>query len=409
MDDRTYLTEHLPATLDFLHRMVDINTFTANAAGVNRLAALTAETFASLGFQAEFVPSTNPAFGKHLFLSNHPAGFDGPSVALISHMDTVFPPEEEAANDFHWQPEGDRIYGPGTNDIKGGTAMIHLVLGALRTLHPQVFERVRWVVCLDASEETLSDDFGRLCIERLPQERTLAALVYEGGTPSPAGWPLVTARKGRAEFRLTATGRGAHAGNYHHQGANAIVQMAHTILKIASFTDYTQKITFTPGVIQGGSVVNRVPHAAELLVEMRAFDPAVFEAGFQKMLALDGTSDLSSADGFPAQVQVELLARNVPWPPNPATQGLYDLWSAAAAEHGLTVLQEQRGGLSDGNLLWQRYPVLDGLGPSGENAHCSQRSPDGSKQPEYVLPDSFLPKALMNITALLKLTQGKAG
>ena len=42
------------------------------------------------------------------------------SIALVSHLDTVFPPEEEARNGFHWQPDGDRIYGPGTHDIKGG-------------------------------------------------------------------------------------------------------------------------------------------------------------------------------------------------------------------------------------------------------------------------------------------------
>ena len=42
---------------------------------------------------------------------------------------------------------------------------------------------------------------------------------------------------------------------------------------IASFTDYSQQITFNVGVVNGGSVVNRVPHHAEALVEMRAFSP----------------------------------------------------------------------------------------------------------------------------------------
>ncbi|MFM8322409.1 MAG: M20/M25/M40 family metallo-hydrolase, partial [Chloroflexota bacterium] len=247
MNYRAYLIAHLPETLDLLRQMVEINTFTYNAAGVTRLARFSAEAFAGLGLQAELVPSVNPQFGQHAFLSNHPLDWDGPSIALISHLDTVFPPEEEAANDFHWRVDGDRIYGPGTNDIKGGTALIHLALSALKALHPQQFEAVRWLVCLDASEETLSDDFGRLCIERLPQERTLACLVFEGGTPRGGTYPVVVARKGRAEFRVTASGRGAHAGNYHHQGANAVVQMAHTIQKIAGFTDYANKITFTPG------------------------------------------------------------------------------------------------------------------------------------------------------------------
>jgi len=48
----------------------------------------------------------------------------------------------------------------------------------------------------------------------------------------------------------------------------------------------------------------------------------------------------------------------------------------------------------------QRGPTLDGLGPSGDCDHCSERSADGSKVPEYVLPGSFVPKAELNIRAL---------
>jgi len=405
MDYRAYLTDRLPATLELLRQMVEINSFTANSAGVTRLAEFTAQAFAGLGFTPEYVPSVNPAFGQHLFLCNQPPDFNGPSVALISHLDTVFSPEEEIDNDFCWRVEGDKIYGPGTEDIKGGTAMIYMVLDTLHAFHPDLFQGVRWLICLDASEETLSDDFGQLCIERLPEASTLACLVFESGTPNPTSWPLVVARKGRAEFRVTTQGRGAHAGNYHHLGANALVQMAHTILQIASFTDYAKKITFNPGVLHGGSVVNRVPHAAELAVEMRAFDPDVYEAGIQKMLALNQTSQVSSSDGFTCRVQVEAITRNVPWPPNPGTQRLYDLWTEAAAELDGRVVPEQRGGLSDGNLLWRRYPTLDGLGPAGDNAHCSERSADGSKEPEYVLISSFVPKALFNLVAIQKLVE----
>ncbi|MFM8360339.1 MAG: M20/M25/M40 family metallo-hydrolase, partial [Verrucomicrobiota bacterium] len=71
-------------------------------------------------------------------------GTGGPTLALVSHLDTVFPPEEEARNQFRWQPEGDRIYGPGTHDIKGGTVMMWLVLAALRDLAPADFDRATW-------------------------------------------------------------------------------------------------------------------------------------------------------------------------------------------------------------------------------------------------------------------------
>jgi hypothetical protein len=59
---------------------------------------------------------------------------------MVSHLDTVFPPEEEARNNFHWSVEGDRIFGPGTHDIKGGTVMMWLVLRALQAQAPEVFE-----------------------------------------------------------------------------------------------------------------------------------------------------------------------------------------------------------------------------------------------------------------------------
>jgi glutamate carboxypeptidase len=45
------------------------------------------------------------------------------------------------------------------------------------------------------------------------------------------------------------------------------------------------------------------------------------------------------------------------------------------------------------------------LGPTGDNAHCSEQSPDGSKEQEYTLISSFVPKAMLNITAIIKLVE----
>jgi glutamate carboxypeptidase len=243
-----------------------------------------------------------------------------------------------------------------------------------------------------------------LCRERIP-EKALACLIFEGGTPNQNGYPVVTSRKGRVEYLVTVEGRGAHAGNYHKQGANAIVQLADTIKQIASFTNYAQQITFNVGVVNGGSVVNRVPHYAEALVEMRAFSPDVFENGYQQMLSLNGSTSITSHDGFPCQVFVKALSRTEPWPRNARTDRLFDIWGQAAQEVGTNIIPEERGGLSDGNLLWQHLPVLDGLGPSGTNAHCSERSADGSKDQEYALLSSFVPKALLNINAILRLVE----
>jgi glutamate carboxypeptidase len=409
-DLEQFLNYNLPSYLQMLREMVEINSFTANAQGVNQLGELIAGYFSRLGLEAEFVQSVNPAFGRHLFLQSQPVKGSGahtakaPFIALISHLDTVFPPEEEQLHDFHFRREGERIYGPGTVDIKGGTVMIYMILDALRLLQPEIFNSIYWMIALDASEETLSEDFGALCLQRIP-ENARACLVFEGGTPKRGAFPIVVERKGRAEFHISAEGRGAHAGNFHKQGANAILQLASVLQQIASFTNYSDEITFNPGVISGGSVVNRVPHHAEALVEMRAFSQPVFEAGYQKMLALDGTSTVSSHDGFPCRVSVKALSTNPPWPQNSQTERLFKIWQETGAGLGMRVLPERRGGLSDGNLLWKKAPVLDGLGPAGTNAHCSERSADRSKDQEFVLRPSFISKAILNISAILRLLE----
>src|SRR5438045_2361169 len=123
---REYCTQHLEGTIVILRQMVEINSFTEHVSGVNRLGELTANVFASLGFQPSFIPATRAECGRHLVL-HRPRIPDAPTIALVSHLDTVFTEEEERRNNFRWRPEGSRIYGPGTNDIKGGTALIHLI------------------------------------------------------------------------------------------------------------------------------------------------------------------------------------------------------------------------------------------------------------------------------------------
>ncbi|MDT8304598.1 MAG: M20/M25/M40 family metallo-hydrolase [Anaerolineae bacterium] len=405
---RSHLEARLPHYLDLLRQMVAINSFTTNAAGVNELGRLTAEAFAFLGFQAEFVTSTNPAYGQHLVLTR--AGRTPYKIGLVSHLDTVFPAAEEEANDFRWREEGQRIYGPGTVDIKGGTVIMYMVLDALRAAAPTLFADVNWVLLLDASEEADGADFGALCRQRLAGETTLACLIFEGGLVENSGAKVVVARKGMAVYEVRAEGRAAHAGTSHEQGANAIVQLAEAVQKIAGFTDYERHLTFNVGTFSGGSVTNRVPHEAIARVEMRAYAAGVYEDGIAKMMALPQEASVSSPNGnFQCRLDVEIIRKTKPWPRNVATDRLLQIWQEAGSLVGLKVLPEERGGLSDGNYFWDAIPTLDGLGASGGNAHCSERSEDGLKDQEYVQPGSLVPKALLNSVALLRLWQEGTG
>ncbi len=119
------------------------------------------------------------------------------------------------------------------------------------------------------------------------------------------------------------------------------------------------------------------------------------------MLALAGPGAVTSpADGYACHVSAEILSESRPWPRNAATDRLFSVWEQAARELDMELESEERGGLSDGNLLWHAVPTIDGLGPYGQNDHCSERSADGSKVPEFVEADSFVPKAALNATAI---------
>jgi glutamate carboxypeptidase len=325
---------------------------------------------------------------------------------MVSHLDTVFPPAEELAHDFRWREAGERIYGPGAVDIKGGTIIMYMMLDALRQVAPEVYNDVNWVLLLDAAEETDGSDFGELCKERLLDASPLACLIFEGGLIENGRARVVVARKGMAVYRVRAEGRAAHAGTSHEQGANAIVQLAEAATRIASFTDYQRHLTFNVGTFKGGSVVNRVPHEASALVEMRAYAPEVYEAGIARMMALPDQVGVRSANGdYHCRLDVEVLRKTAPWPRNEQTERLLSIWQEAGRLVGMKVEPEERGGLSDGNYFWDVLPCLDGLGASGANAHCSERSEDGLKDQEYVRRDSFVPKALLNSVALLLLWQ----
>jgi glutamate carboxypeptidase len=398
---QSFFYDNLDRYLDILKQMVTTNSFTANPEGVNALGKLTVEKFSELGFEAEHIQSTNPEFGKHLVLTRK--GRSNRKLGLISHLDTVFPPSEEAANDFFWKVEGDRIYGPGTNDIKGGTVMILMVLEALQKFSTDIFEGVSWVILANAAEERWSNDFGRLCRQRLGED-ALAALVFEAGYHDNEHLSLVTARKGMAVYDIIVEGKSAHAGNGHQSGANAIVQMATIIQKIAALTDYERALTFNVGVFSGGTVPNRVPHLAKARGELRAFSKKVFDEAVGKLLALNKTTTLKSVvDDFSCKVDIQVILENAPWPRNPETELLFSLWQETAKTIGMTVIREDRGGLSDGNQLWNYIPTIDGLGPNGRHAHCSERAEDGRKDQEYVTISSFVPKATLNTLAVIEL------
>jgi glutamate carboxypeptidase len=393
--------QHLPVALRHLRTLVDINSFTANAAGVNAVAARTAELFAELGFEAELSPCATESTGNHAFMRRRGRG--GDPIVFVTHSDTVFPAEEELKNDFRWdeRPDEGRIYGPGVIDNKGGTILIWLILRTLREVEPELFEQTHWFIASNAAEEITGDDFAKQTALRC-DGHAKAMLVFEGGPVDERGWHIVTSRKGRSTWKLGVEGKAAHAGSQHALGINAIDALALVLPSIAAWTSAAEERTVNLGRIEGGTVVNRVPHEAMAEWECRAVTPAALAAADDFFASLSG----QAANG--AILRAERTGHTLAWPGGSEVEALFQHWSHAASQMQLNAIPVPRGGLSDANHLWQLGPTLDGLGPWGGNAHCSERSADGSKLPEYLKTSSIVPKTVMNVLSLLSLVKASA-
>ncbi len=397
-------------SLGHLKDMAAINSFTFNRQGVNQVVAYCADLFKPLGFNAKRVPSNDPRCGDHLFLSR-PGNGKG-KLILVGHLDTVYPAEQEKEDGHVWFEEGDRIYGPGVADMKGGIVLIHMILQALREKDPVFFDSIHWDILINATEETGCEDFPVLA-RAYAGPGTIACLVYEAGFVKPGGEKrstLCVSRKGSARFRLEVEGKAAHSGENHAQGASAIRELARKIEQIESLTDYDRQLTLNVGVVSGGKVVNTVPPKAACDVDLRAVTLEDFKKGKEMILALAGPGTVKSADGsFTCQLKVLPEAGYPPWPENDPSQDLFTVFSKAAGDLGLQLFARKAGGASDGNHFYDLVPTVDELGPLGANIHCSIHRPEKGLEREFVLRSSFVERALLNVAVIQTLAKNPKG
>jgi glutamate carboxypeptidase len=391
-----------PLALDVLERVVRINSFTRNREGVVANGEIFEALFLPLGFAARRIAAGAPDLGDHLLLERCVAG--GPEVVLVSHLDTVYPPEEEARHAFHWREAGERIHGPGVADIKGGTVMAWLVVRALHDAAPELFARTTWRVALNAAEEEGNDTFPPL-LRGLLGAATRACLVFECSNELEGGAnTLAVARRGAARFRIEVRGRSAHAGSGHAHGANAIREAARLVESLESMSRPERGLTFNVGRIAGGEVVNTVPDRAALWLDVRAQTPEDYETASRTVESVAGEGSVRArSDGYPCSIEVHRLAGYPPWPENGGSEAIARAFAEVADELALRHVLEHRHGASDGNHAWDLAPTIDGLGPAGSDLHSSAHDPAAGKRQESVRRSSFVERGLMTARTLTRL------
>lgn len=253
-----YIDEHRDAMLDFWRQLVQIESGSANKAGVDAVARRVQEELDTIGVHTE-IHEMKRAGNMLVSVLNEEVP-EAP-VLLLGHMDTVFPDGTVAARPFTIR-DG-KAYGPGVLDMKGGVTIAVFAMKALKetgwTKRP-----VRLVLVGDEEIGHRNSDGDQQIMEQA--RGAVAAFNCESGR---LGNEVVVQRKGALTYRMDVTGIAAHAGNEPEKGRSAILEMAHKVIAIQNLTDWQRGTTYNVGVISGGTVANAVPDAASILIDVR--------------------------------------------------------------------------------------------------------------------------------------------
>jgi glutamate carboxypeptidase len=338
--------------IEGIRRWVENESPTRDKAAVNRMLDLIAADLDGLPVKVERLTGRD---GYADMLKVRTGEGSAPGILVLSHIDTVHPIGTLAAA-LPFRRDGDRLYGPGLYDMKGGA---YLAFNAFRAVARAGSARLP-IVYLFTPDEEVGSPMSREVIEA-EARRARYVLVTE---PARDGGKVVTSRKGVGRFEVTATGVPAHSGGSHRKGRSAIKEMAHQILAVEAMTDYTRGVTTTVGMISGGTAANVIPQHCHISVDLRVRDVATGREFEQRILGLkpvDPDVKLKITGGM----------NRPPFEKTDAIEALLRRAQALARDIGFELADTiMTGGGSDGNFTAALgVPTLDGLGIDGDGAH----------------------------------------
>jgi succinyl-diaminopimelate desuccinylase len=273
----------------------------------------------------------------------------GPTIVLHGHIDVV--PGD--AGQFTPRVDGDRLYGRGAYDMKGGLAAM---MAATCRLARQSAVKVHFVCVSD--EETSEED-------GLRGSDQIVRLGYNGDfaiTGEPTNLHIGIQAKGVLAIRIEVTGRSAH-GSTPWLGDNAVLKAVDVFRGIETlpFTRESSEMFDRPSIslgrILGGDAINRVPDHCAIDVDIRYLPGQDAEEILAGIGALEGAEVAHVFHRKPIVVERE----------NPYVQLLAD------AVLNVTTLEESiavgRDGTSDViSFLEAGTPGVE-FGPAGEGHH----------------------------------------
>ena len=298
-------------------------------------------------------------------LARRPGSGDGETVAIVAHLDTVFPAEVQVTV----RRERDRLYAPGIGDNTRGLILLLNVARALERADVQTGADILFVGSV--GEEGLGDLRGVRHLLRAEGPRVDQFIAIDGGTDSR----VVNQALGSRRYRISVTGSGGHSW-----GDFGLANPAHALSRAIFYFDEAAgevvnvgpPTSYNVGRIGGGTSVNAVPHESWAEVDLRSVDPDQLERMTDVLRrSVDRALDEQNRRrdrGEPLVAELELIGDRPSGTMDPNTP----LVRRALAVTRLLGLSPQLGAAStDANL-----PIADGIpavtigrGGAGGGAH----------------------------------------
>ncbi len=336
-------------------KWAEVESPTHHTGGVNRMMDLATQDLQGLGGDVERLPGID-GFGD-VVISRFPSNTqpDQPGILVLGHMDTVHE-VGTLAGKLPIRRDGDKLFGPGVLDMKGGN---RLAIEAFNVLRDADLRPHLPVTFMFTPDEEVGSPSSR---QRIEAEAVKHKYVLVPEPLRPWG-DLVTGRHAVQRFWVRVHGQPAHAGLSKTQGRSAIVKMAEIIGRIEAMNDYDKATTYSVGTVHGGVFVNVVTTLCEAQVLCVAPSDNLLLEVQSNMAALEGEED-----GVRIEVEAGLLRPVAK--PHAETMALYDHARQLAADMDIELGHCQSAGGSDGNFTGALgVATLDGLGVGGTNAH----------------------------------------
>jgi glutamate carboxypeptidase len=377
-----------PAVVESLKQMVALESGTMDQPGLKRMADYAEARLKDLGLQVERRPSTT---GKSEVLIGRAQGTGRRKLMMQAHLDTIYWPGTLATQPL--KQEGNRLYGPGIADDKGGVAVILHSLAILKAAGWKNYAQL--TVLLNADEESGSTGSGEL-IATLAEGHDVVLSYEPTGAKAidkDQAEGVLLAAAGTATATLTVKGRASHAGAAPDLGRNALVEMAHQLTQTADIAKGIPGAQLNWTEASSGKVRNQIPDAASASADVRltAADAAQkLEAALKDKVANKRVPD--------TETTVAIHIGRPPFAGDTRTLALAQRAQAIYAEldgRKLKLVPGTGGGTDAGYASRSgKATVLESLGLAGWGYHAKD---------EYIEIDSIVPRLYLSTRLLMDL------